>query len=154
MSNTKCWTSTRPGTFQDGSPEGGQESYRLPPKKRRQWVFLSLSQDTSSQTCALLYTTFVIPCQIKRLNSTITREQRSALAPLLRAGMSQADCARILGVLPGTVSREIQRNSRDDGVYDAAAAQRKSRARRRSSKKQSLLLENNPALAQVCNVQH
>lgn len=78
--------------------------------------------------------------------SHINRDQRIALATLVRAGYSQADVARELGIHPGTVSRELKRNLGDDGSYHAIKAHRIATSRRIESKRASRLIENSPEL--------
>ena len=53
------------------------------------------------------------------------RDSRVELGVLLRAGKSQSDCARELGMNRSSVSREIQANSDEDGVYRGCSAHRK-----------------------------
>jgi transposase, IS30 family len=77
----------------------------------------------------------------------IMRDQRVALAALLRAGHSQAEAARILGVHPGTVSRELRRNARSPGSYHAWNADLRATRRRRVSKRSFRKIENDAGLA-------
>lgn len=77
-----------------------------------------------------------------------TRDVRVALAALLRAGHSQAEVARQLGVHRSTISRELQRNSRRRG-YHATHADTLARKRRKESKKKYRLLENSEELADL-----
>lgn len=76
----------------------------------------------------------------------INREERVALAALLREEYTQADIARSLGVHRSTVGRELQRNPWKDG-YHATHADILARERRCLSKKGYRLLENNESLA-------
>lgn len=78
--------------------------------------------------------------------SHINRDQRIALGALLRAGYSQAECARELGVSPGTVSRELRRNPKKDGRYHAGVAEVLARKRREESKRKYRKIENDPKL--------
>ena len=81
----------------------------------------------------------------------IKRDQRAALAALLRAGLSQKEVAEELGVDQGTVSRELVRNADHDGRYDARSASKKARERRSNSRKKTRVLENDTNLA--CTVE-
>lgn len=76
-----------------------------------------------------------------------TRDKRVALAALLRAGESQTEAARCLGVSTSTICRELTRNRRPDGRYDAGYAHKLARARRKGAKRSVRLIENNPVLA-------
>lgn len=62
----------------------------------------------------------------------LTLKQRFQLETLLKTIQVQKDIARWIGVDPGTISREISRNS--NGVYDARKADAKNRQRRISAK--------------------
>jgi IS30 family transposase len=77
----------------------------------------------------------------------ITTYHRAALAALLRAGLTQKEAAKELGIDPSTVSRELKRNPRDDGIYDARSAGRKTQARRTISKERYRKIENDTVLA-------
>jgi IS30 family transposase len=79
----------------------------------------------------------------------VTTYQRAALAALLRAGLGQKEAAEELGVHPSTVSRELKRNAREDGSYDARTASRKARHRRKEAKRGERLLETDMPLAQA-----
>lgn len=77
-----------------------------------------------------------------------TRDQRVALAALLRAGYSQNRAAEEVGVHQSTVSRELKRNLLTDGSYHATHADCAARARRRHAKRQYRRIENDAELAQ------
>jgi IS30 family transposase len=77
----------------------------------------------------------------------ITTYHRAALAALLRSGLNQKEAAKELGVDPSTVSRELKRNPRTDGIYDARSASRIARERRDTSKQETRKIENDAALA-------
>lgn len=62
----------------------------------------------------------------------LTLKQRFQLETLLKAIQVQKDIALWIGVDPGTISRELSRNS--DGEYDARKADAKNRQRRISAK--------------------
>jgi IS30 family transposase len=67
-------------------------------------------------------------------HSHFTHDDRIALAQLLWAGKKQSAIAERLGKDPGAVSREIQRNKDDDGIYRGASAHKKTMARRKYAK--------------------
>jgi|SRR3989338_1006090 len=65
----------------------------------------------------------------------LSLKQRFQLETLLKTMPVQKDIAHFLGVDPGTISRELSRNS--DGEYDARKAEAKNRQRRKSAKKKT-----------------
>lgn len=67
------------------------------------------------------------------MHTHLTRDDRVQLAALLRAGMTQAFCARQLSITPSTISREIGRVGRR-GQYTAPFAHRDAAKKRRESK--------------------
>jgi IS30 family transposase len=67
-------------------------------------------------------------------HSHFTHDDRIALAQLLWAGKQQSVIAERFGKDPGAVSREIQRNKDEDGIYRGASAHKKTIARRKSAK--------------------
>lgn len=75
----------------------------------------------------------------------ISREERVALAALLREGYTLTDIARSIGVHRSTIGRELKRNPLLDG-YHATHADKLARERRRLSKRGSRYLENNEQL--------
>ncbi len=77
------------------------------------------------------------------------RENRLELATLLRAGLSFRQCAKQLGFNHSAVSREVQSNKDDDGVYRAGIAHRKSLQRRKKAKQSLRKIENNKWLEKV-----
>jgi len=77
----------------------------------------------------------------------LNREQRAALAVLHRSGSQNAEIARMLGVHPSTIGRELERNMTEDGTYHAAHARVLARDRRKTSKHSARLLENDERLA-------
>jgi len=82
----------------------------------------------------------------------ITRDQRVALAALLRAGYSQRKAAEELRVNQSSISRELERNPLDDGSYHASHAEALSKARRKRSKQKSRKIENDPRLAKEIEI--
>ncbi len=71
-------------------------------------------------------------------------ERRALIADRLRAGRGVREIARELGVSHSTVSRELRRNARPDGRYDAGYAGR--RAAERASRPRAGKLERDPRL--------
>ena len=60
----------------------------------------------------------------------ITHAKRIELAALRRAGMKQKDIARMLGLNPSSICRELKRNGTKHGKYFARKAQQKYAHRR------------------------
>ena len=67
-------------------------------------------------------------------HTQFTRDDRVALAHLILVGKTQACIAERLGKSPSAVSREIQRNADDDGVYRGGNADERTRGRRFAAK--------------------
>ena len=76
----------------------------------------------------------------------IRRDQRVALATLLREGLTKRAIARHLGISPASVCRELMRNS-EGGRYHATHANVLAKKRRQRSKVRCRLIENDRALA-------
>ncbi|WP_455136142.1 IS30 family transposase [Thermophilibacter sp.] len=74
----------------------------------------------------------------------LDQERRALIADRRRAGLGVREIARELGVSHSTVSRELRRNARPDGRYDAGRAAR--RARERASRPRAGRLERDPRL--------
>lgn len=75
-----------------------------------------------------------------------SKETRTELAALLRAGLSYRECAAELGMLKSSVTREVARNADRDGRYAGAAAHRRHCERRTHAKRSSLKIRNDPRL--------
>jgi len=75
-----------------------------------------------------------------------TKDIRIELAALVKAGHSAKECGSELGMDKSAITREISRNSDDDGMYRGASAHKKYMARRKESKKKSLKIENDTDL--------
>jgi transposase, IS30 family len=75
-----------------------------------------------------------------------TRENRVALAALLRIGISPKKCGQELGFDKSTITKEVARNKDTDGAYRGASAHRKYLDRRRIAKRPSRKIENNKNL--------
>lgn len=78
--------------------------------------------------------------------SQLNSKKRYSLEALLFEGHSQKSCAKVLKVDGGTISREINRYSREDGVYDAEIAIHRARIKRSNSKYQGYQIEKNSDL--------
>lgn len=84
----------------------------------------------------------------------LDQAKRDRLQAMLDSGHKQKDIAKILGVDPGTVSREIQRNRRKirkkggtiNGKYEATVAEHKALVWREASKYQGKKIEEDNAL--------
>ena len=76
----------------------------------------------------------------------LNNKKRYALEALIFEGHNQKSCAKVLKVDEGTVSREIRRYSRDDGIYDAERAIARARIKRSNSKYQGYKIEKNVEL--------
>lgn len=77
----------------------------------------------------------------------IRRDERVALAILLRQGYSQAAAARAIGKHPSSLSRELKRNTKEKGSYHARFATMYARERRKQAKVAYRKIENNAVLA-------
>lgn len=64
----------------------------------------------------------------------INTDDYSVIASMLRAGYEQKEIAETLGFTKGAISKEIQRNKDEDGVYRAYSARKKAKQRRKDSK--------------------
>ena len=75
-----------------------------------------------------------------------TKETRIELATLLRAQHSFKDCAKELGMLKCSVTREVGRNADENGRYTGAAAHQKYCERRTQAKISSVKIQNDASL--------
>jgi len=73
----------------------------------------------------------------------LTRDERVALAVLVRAGESRSGCARLLGVHRSTITRELKRTP---GTYRAVSANKHAQELRKGSKYAQRKIENNKPL--------
>ena len=73
---------------------------------------------------------------------------RDRLEILLREGHSQVEIARVLKVDKSTISREIRKRKRKNGIYDSDTAQHKAQVKRSNSKYQGMKVEANSELKQ------
>lgn len=75
----------------------------------------------------------------------LSRDERVALAALLRTGHSQSECAQSLGVHRSTISRELRRSGTE---YKAVIADKQAKGLRESSKQKRRKIECNTTLEQ------
>ncbi len=78
--------------------------------------------------------------------SQLTASCREKIARLRRQGLGNNQIARQLGRPPSTVSRELRRNAKADGRYEACHAQNKTQARRPSATRSRRKLTQGPHL--------
>lgn len=78
----------------------------------------------------------------RRHFSHLDHARRDRLETMLREGRKQRDIAEVLGVDPGTVSREKRRKRKRQRVYKADVAQQKADAKRASSKYCGMAVES------------
>lgn len=76
----------------------------------------------------------------------LTQEQRYQIEALLETGISKTEIAKIIGVDPSTIYRELKRNvakrGRTAGKYLARIAQRRTEDRHKTKAKSIRLTEN------------
>lgn len=80
--------------------------------------------------------------QFRHLN----QYDRDRIEALLNSGHKKKEVANIIGVDKGTISREINKRKRKNGVYDAVNAQLKANIKRSNSKYQGMKIEKYPVL--------
>ena len=73
----------------------------------------------------------------------LSRDERTALAALVRAGHSKAECARTLGVHRSTITRELKRV---DAEYKTVVADKYAEKLRKKSKQKKRKIENDKKL--------
>lgn len=84
----------------------------------------------------------------------LNQSSRDRIQAMLNSGHKQKEVAQVLGVNPGTISREIARNGRKvrrkggtlNGRYEATVAEHKALVRREASKYQGKKIEENSGL--------
>lgn len=76
-----------------------------------------------------------------------TLDDRFLLAALIKADFELPDMAETMARSPSSISREMLRNSRPDGVYEPRHAHLLARLRRRKSKEGCRKIESDPSLA-------
>lgn len=75
-----------------------------------------------------------------------TKDERISLATLLRAGHSMAECGRQLNKDRSSISRELELNKDEDGIYRGASAHKNAMARRKDAKHSALKIVNDKKL--------
>lgn len=71
---------------------------------------------------------------------------RDRLEAMLRKGHSQIEIAKVLKVNKSTISREVRKRQRKNGIYDSDTAQHKAGVKRSNSKYQGMKVETNSEL--------
>lgn len=82
----------------------------------------------------------------KRRFKHLDRSDRDRLEILWREGYGRVDIATVLKVSKSTISREINKRKRKNGVYDSDTAEHKARVKRSNSKYQGMKVEANSEL--------
>jgi len=77
----------------------------------------------------------------------LKQSDRACIAALLRSSYSYSAIARILGVHPSTISREVRRNS--SGIYKVHQAQLSAKQRRAEARVQYRTIDTNPELIET-----
>jgi len=85
------------------------------------------------------------------MHKHINTNDRSVIAGMLNARYSQSDIANTLGFTKGAVSKEINRNKDDNGVYRFHTAIKRTKERRKQSKIKYRKIENNTELKRKIN---
>lgn len=76
----------------------------------------------------------------------LTAQDRDRIHALYGYGHNQTEVARVLGVNPGTISRELDRYRRKTCRYSAQRAQEDAEEKREYSKRPGMKIESNPEL--------
>lgn len=79
----------------------------------------------------------------------ITLDERFLLAALIKADYEQLEIAETMGRSPSSISREISRNSRADGIYEPRHAHKLSKLKRKGSKVNYRKIENDDKLSKI-----
>ena len=72
----------------------------------------------------------------------LTRDDRATLASLWRSGERKTFIAKKIGVCRSTITRELRRNTDEDGTYRALSAHRQTKKRRLTAKEPARILEH------------
>jgi len=75
-----------------------------------------------------------------------TKEMRIELGILKRAGLSNNDCSKQIGIDKSNIGREIKRYEDEDGIYRGLKAHKKYLENRKKSKVKYRKIQNNPKL--------
>ncbi len=76
----------------------------------------------------------------------LNQSDRDRIEALLKSGHKQEEIAEILSFDAGTISREIKKRKRKNGIYQATTAQHKANIKRSMSKYRGMKMENYPEL--------
>ena len=74
------------------------------------------------------------------------QDERDRIEALIDSGNTQEEIAKILDFDAGSISREIRKRKRKNGVYSAKTAQQKAMVKRLNSKHQGMKIEDFPEL--------
>lgn len=78
----------------------------------------------------------------------LNQQHRDRIQALLDANHTQKEVARILNISESTVSREVNKRSKKNGMYDAIRAEQKAQVMRSNAKYQGMKIEHNSELKQ------
>lgn len=78
----------------------------------------------------------------------LDQNDRDRIEILLKQDQKRVDIAEVLKVDKSTISREIKKRKRKNGIYDANTAEHKAYVKRLRSKYQGMKIESNPSLKQ------
>lgn len=76
----------------------------------------------------------------------LRQTDRDRIEVLIDQGVEQKDIAKVLGVSPSCICREIKNRQTKNGIYRATRAEQKAAEKRRHSKYQGMKIESDPAL--------
>jgi len=76
----------------------------------------------------------------------LNQSDRDRIEALFNAGHLQKEIANVLKIDKGTISKEIKKRKRKNGIYDASTAQHKANVKRSRSKYQGMKIEKYPEL--------
>ncbi len=76
----------------------------------------------------------------------LNQSDRDRIEVMWREGINQIEIAKVLKVHKSTISREIEKHKRINGIYDADTAEHKARVGRGNSKYQGMKIERNQDL--------
>lgn len=74
------------------------------------------------------------------------KENRIELATYLKVELSHSECSKRVGFSKSAITKEINKNKDDDGIYRGASAHEKYLKRRKQSKKKYRIIENDAKL--------
>lgn len=83
------------------------------------------------------------------MSTHLTKEERRAIAYYVSCKWNQTKIAKVLNRHRSVISRELKRNTRDDGSYQYGYAQRQYQSRRTEAKKPHQKILNDPKLQNI-----